>query len=75
MQKVIWEIAAYILFLYLLMTVAYGTRDPVTHRMYDNYKNIFSYGSFDYGNDSNSWGYWDADQVQSLTLCCAQGTL
>ena len=67
MQKVLWEVVAYIVFLYMLMTVAYGTRDPVTNRVYDNYQNIFSYGSFDYEHN-NTWGYWDTDSV-STSIC------
>ena len=72
MQKVIWEVVAYMLFLYMLMTVAYGSRDPVTNRVYDNYHNIFSLGSFDYQND-NKWGLWDADGVSTKSMmhtCC-----
>ena len=67
MQKVIWEVVAYMLFLYMLMTVAYGSRDPVTNRVYDNYHNIFSFGSFDYQNN-NKWGLWDADGVSTKSM-------
>ena len=59
---VLWEVVAYALFLYMLMTIAYGTRDPKTNRIYDNYQNIFSFGSFDY-NKSNPWGTWNAHGV------------
>ncbi len=63
MQKVLWEVAAYLVFLYLLMTVAYGTRDPMTNRVYDHYQNMFSKGSYDYQHN-NSWGTWDISGVR-----------
>ncbi len=38
MNKVIWEILFYIIFLYLLMLVAYGNRDPLSYQLLNNFK-------------------------------------
>jgi hypothetical protein len=44
MYSIIREIVFYVLFLYLMMMVAYGNRDPWSSSMYNNYKNMFFNG-------------------------------
>ena len=46
MQKVIREILVYMLFLYLLMTVGYGNRDPWGHSLYDACHSVFGQGYY-----------------------------
>ena len=36
MMEVIREVFLYMIFLYLLMMVSYGNRDPVSHRLYSS---------------------------------------
>ena len=36
MMEVIREVFLYMVFLYLLMMVSYGNRDPVSHRLYSS---------------------------------------
>ena len=46
MQAIIREIIMYFLWLYMLMLVAYGNRDPHSYQMTANYKNMFVKGSY-----------------------------
>ena len=36
MMDIIWEVFLYIIFVYLLMMVSYGNRDPISHRLYSS---------------------------------------
>ena len=45
MQAIIREIIMYLLWLYTLMMVAYGNRDPWSYLMTENYHNMFIKGA------------------------------
>ena len=34
MMSVLFEVVVYIIFVYLLMFVSYGNRDPISHKLY-----------------------------------------
>ena len=61
MYSVVREILFYLLFLYLMMMVAYGNRDPWSLYMYQNHKNMFQHGSY-------SAGYPDAIAFDSVSV-------
>jgi len=46
MQSIIWELIMYLLWLNLLMIVAYGNRDPWSYTMNNSYKQMFVRGVY-----------------------------
>ena len=46
MQAIIREIIFYLVWLYILMMVAYGNRDPWSYMMTENFNNMFVHGSY-----------------------------
>ncbi len=70
MQHMLWEVIAYIIFLYLIMMIAYSNRDPMFHRLHRHYSNMFVKGSID---ESKPWGFWDLHKVSSLSHIFSPG--
>ena len=66
MQHVVWEVIAYIIFLYLMMMIAYSSRDLLFYRLYDHYSKMFLKGSMDGTKPSN---FWDLHKVSLIFLC------
>ena len=62
MNKIIWEIIFYFLFLWLLMMVAYGNRDPQTYNLYKHYQKLLVKASYD---NVNERGTWDLEKVNT----------
>ena len=60
MHHVLWEIISYMIFLYLLMMVAYSNRDTTFHNIYKHYANMLKRGSYD---GSKTWDYWNLYHV------------
>ena len=46
MMGLLKEMALYLLFVYLLLMVGYGNRDPWAHYYYDNVRNMMAYGQW-----------------------------
>lgn len=46
MYSIIRELIMYFLWLYMLMMVAYGNRDPYSYKMNANYKDMFIRGAY-----------------------------
>lgn len=65
MQKVLWEIVSYIIFLYCLMMIAYSNRDPAYFQMHHHYTKMFLTGSYD-GSKAHNW--WDLKSVGALPI-------
>lgn len=66
MQAVLREILGYILFLYLLFAISYGSKDPATYQHYTNLRNVLQHGSGHmYGPMTEGPGY---DFVEPVPL-------
>lgn len=58
MQGVLREILAYVIFLYLLYAVSYGSKESITWRMYRNQQNALEFGLHEpYGPMKEGPGY------------------
>ena len=60
MQHVVWEVIAYIIFLYLLMMIAYSNRDLLFYRLHNHYTKMFLKGTMD---GSKMYDFWDLHKV------------
>ena len=60
MQHVLWEVVAYIIFLYLMMMIAYSNRDLLSFRLYDHYTKMFLKGTMD---PNKPVDFWDLHKV------------
>ncbi len=60
MHHVLWEIISYMIFLYLLMMIAYSNRDTSFHDIYSHYANMLKRGSYD---GTKNWDYWNLYHV------------
>lgn len=70
MQAILREILAYIIFLYLLYSISYGSKDPMTWRMYRNLQNSLEFGlHHQYGPMKEGPGYeFDKPLPMSLVV-------
>ena len=60
MQHVLWEVIAYVIFLYLLMMIAYSNRDLLFFRLHNHYTKMFLHGTMD---GTKSYDFWDLHKV------------
>lgn len=51
MMAILREIAIYLIFVYLLLMVGYGNRDPWAGHFYRNVKNLLAHGHWSYGTN------------------------
>ena len=50
-MAILREIAIYLIFVYLLLMVGYGNRDPWAGHFYRNVKNLLAHGHWSYGTN------------------------
>jgi len=72
MQSVLREIVSYIIFLYVLLMVAYGSKDPWTFIVYRNQQNCLDYGLGDMYEVMKEGPGYEFTKPLPMSKVCAQ---